>query len=106
MQNLIFTRIFSLSSQTANGLSLSTKTIEVYSAPLLSRIKLLCERRLPTGMSEKLLTHGDVALKLIIYQRDLFPADFLQFYLKELGPHDFTFRLAGDNIILKLWLTL
>ena len=57
-------------------------------------------------MSEKLLTHGDVALKLKINQRDLFPADFLQIYLKELGPHELTFRLTGDNIILKLWLTL
>ena len=66
----------------------------------------MCERRLPTGMSEKLLTHGDAALKLKIYQRDLFPADFLQIYLNELGPRDLTFRLTGDNIILELRLTL
>ena len=57
-------------------------------------------------MSEKLLTRGDKALKLKIYQRDLFPADFLQIYLNELGPRDLTFRLTGDNIILELRLTL
>ena len=49
-------------------------------------------------MSEKLFTHGNAALKLKIYQRDLFPADFLQIYLNELGPRDLTFRLTGDNI--------